>query len=75
MGSASAVIRNNQFRLRPDSFDDLGDFRERFTIGVVRTGCDASREERRVAGHTSDEQRCSAPVCAAKRVNLPRKSP
>ena len=64
---------------------DLGDFRERFAIGVVRTGCAARREERRVASHTSDEQHvrnerkkialCGAPVRAAKMVNLSRKSP
>jgi len=38
------------------------------TIRVVATGCDARRDERRVAGHTSEEQRGSAPVCAARRV-------
>jgi|GEM_PF-1782438 len=33
---------------------------------VVQTGCDARRDECRVAGHTNEEQRGSAPVCAAK---------
>ena len=33
---------------------------------VVQTGCDARRDECRVAGHTNEEQRSSAPVCAAK---------
>lgn len=32
----------------------------------MQTGCDARRDERRVAGHTNEEQRSSAPVCAAK---------
>jgi len=43
-------------------------FENELTISVVQTGCGARRDERRVAGHTSEEQRGSAPVCAAKMV-------
>jgi len=38
------------------------------TILVVQTGCGARRDERHVAGHTNEEQRGSAPVCAATMV-------
>ncbi|HVK95629.1 MAG TPA: hypothetical protein VM571_12980, partial [Noviherbaspirillum sp.] len=35
-------------------------------IGVVQTGCEARRNECRVASHTNEVQRRSAPVCNAK---------
>jgi len=40
--------------------------RNEYPIGVVRAGCDARRDECRVASHTNEEQRSSAPDCAAK---------
>jgi hypothetical protein len=41
-------------------------FVNKYPMIVVQTGCDARRDECRVAGHTNEEQRGSAPVCAAK---------
>ena len=40
--------------------------RNEYPISVVRAGCDARRDECRVASHTNKEQRSSAPGRAAK---------
>ena len=40
--------------------------RNEYPISVVRAGCDARRDECRLASHTNEEQRSSAPGRAAK---------
>ena len=39
---------------------------DEYPVGAVQAGCAARRDECRVAGHTNEEQRGSAPVCAAE---------